>query len=223
MSKKLLVLLVAALLIIFGIVYAAYDIYKVLKPESLCKSECSKFGCDNHTAFNCTQDLIDLCFYKQYQDINIGVCGAQCRVNDDCNSSLKCVGNECKEPVCGDGECDKESGENCNTCPKDCTVESNEICCSGNIVEGKCCSDSDCDAANYEICQDYKCIVGPYCGDGNCDSNENCDTCKKDCRPNENQICCTGVIKTGDCCKDSQCEEGLDCKQNKCVVPSTTE
>lgn len=220
MSKRLLMLLIIALVMILGIVYASYEIYKAYQPESLCKSECSKGGCDNHTAFDCVLD-INKCYYKQLKDIELDVCGAECLTSDDCNDTLKCVNNECKEPVCGDEKCDKNIGENCGTCPKDCTMESGEICCSNKIVEGSCCSNSDCNELKYEICEDYKCIVGSYCGDGTCDSDENCENCKKDCRPSESEICCSGVIETGDCCKDSQCEEGLECSKHKCIVISS--
>ena len=223
MQKKEFILLAAVLIIVFGIVYAAYDIYKAFKPDSMCKSECSSDGCDNRTAFNCTIDKINGCYYKHYIEIKIGLCDARCRVNDDCNETSKCVSNECREPKCGDADCDKESGETCSSCPEDCVLDAGTICCYSKIVEGECCSDSECDETKYEICEDYKCAVGPYCGDGTCDSNENCDTCKKDCRPGEGQICCTGVIKTGDCCRDGQCEEWQDCKQNKCVVPTSEE
>ncbi|MBU0929563.1 MAG: hypothetical protein KJ623_00650 [Nanoarchaeota archaeon] len=221
MSKKLLLFLILAFVVILGIVYASYEIYKFYQPESLCKSECSKEGCDNHTTFDCVQD-INKCYYKQYKDKEIDVCGTECLTSDDCNGTLKCVSNECVEPRCGDEKCDKNNGENCNTCPEDCSMDSGEICCFSKIIEGECCSNSNCDESNYEICEDYRCIVGPYCGDGTCDEDlgENCETCKKDCRPSESEICCSGIIKTGDCCRDSQCEEGFDCKKNKCTLIS---
>lgn len=216
MSKKLFVYLAIAFVIILGIVYASYDIYKALAPEALCVDECKKDGCDNHTAFSCEKD-INNCYYKKLKEIEMGVCRVECLTSDDCNESLKCMDNECKAPECGDGRCDKDAGENCRECPEDCVVESGEICCLGKIEEGNCCSDSDC-KKEHEICDENKCVIGPYCGDGSCDENENCETCRKDCRPSESEVCCSGEIKTGDCCRDSQCEEGYDCKKNKCTA-----
>ena len=224
MKKSIIVLLIAILLIIIGIIYAAYDIYKAITPESLCKNECSSSGCDHQTAFNCTLDKIDGCYYKEYQEIQIGTCNAECLTSDDCNNTYKCINNICVKPTCGDGECDKDAGETCSSCPDDCKIDTGEKCCFGNIVEGTCCSDSDCSALNHEICSDNQCVVGPYCGDETCDNStgENCDTCKSDCSPSDSQVCCTGVIKDGDCCKDSQCDEGLECKKNVCTVVSSS-
>ncbi|MDD5651313.1 MAG: hypothetical protein PHF86_13015 [Candidatus Nanoarchaeia archaeon] len=218
--KKLSIGLTLALIIFIFICFAAYDFYKTLSPESKCVSECAKEGCDNQTGFSCIKD-INNCYYKQYKDKKVGICNAECLTSDDCNESLKCTDNKCLAPRCGDGRCDKDSGENCETCLEDCTLDSGTICCSGKIVEGSCCSNNNCFKL-HEICQDNQCVIGPYCGDKTCDSNENCETCRTDCKPSENQVCCTGVIKTGDCCKDSQCDEGKECKKNLCVVPSSS-
>lgn len=220
MNKKFVSVLILFLIIIVVIVYGAYDFYKTISPESLCVSECSEDGCDNQTAFLCVKD-INTCYYKQAKEIEIGLCGAECLTSDDCNESLKCNNNKCVEPKCGDGRCDKDADENCKTCLEDCPLDTGTICCSGKIVEGKCCSDSNC-FKEHEVCEDYQCVIGPYCGDKTCDEDEgeNCETCRTDCRPSETQVCCSGVIETGECCKDSQCEEYQDCKQHKCVASS---
>lgn len=83
MSRKLPIILIA-ILILFGlIVYAAYDIYTAVSPDSLCVDECNKQGCDNHTFFNCTKD-INNCYYKIYQELEIGLCDTECLTNDNC-------------------------------------------------------------------------------------------------------------------------------------------
>lgn len=225
MSKRI-VLLIAILIIIFGIVYVAYDIYKAVSPETLCTDKCSKAGCDNRTAFNCTKDRMTGCRYKENLEAEIGVCGVQCLTMDDCNESLKCTNNECVKPSCGDEKCDNEEGENCATCVIDCPVDSGSRCCYGKIVDGECCSISDCNELEHEICEENMCVVGPFCGDGKCDKEEeNCETCKKDCRPTESQVCCSGgVIEDGECCRDSQCDEdaGEECRKHECVVVSSS-
>lgn len=217
------ILLFLSLVVVLAITYAAYDIYKLYQPESLCVSECSKEGCENQTGFSCVKD-INNCYYKKYKDIEIGNCSAECLTSDDCNETLKCVSNKCVEPRCGDERCDKKAGEDCESCLEDCPLDSGTICCSGEIIDGTCCSNSDC-TKEHEICNDYTCEIGPYCGDETCDEEkgENCDTCKADCRPSETEKCCSGEIVTGDCCKDSQCEEdlGFECKKHKCTLVSS--
>jgi len=218
MQKKIPILLLLSLVIILAITYAAYDIYKAYQPESLCVSECSKDECENQTGFLCVKD-INRCYYKKYQEIQIGNCSAECLISDDCNETLKCVKNKCVEPKCGDEKCDKDAGEDCKTCVLDCPLDSGAICCDGKITDGNCCYNPDC-TKEHEICEENRCVIGPYCGDGTCDKDEgeNCEKCKQDCRPTETQKCCSGVTVDGDCCKDSQCEEFQNCKKNKCVA-----
>jgi len=91
--------------------------------------------------------------------------------------------------TCPNGICD--SGETCSSCSSDCPTGSGEVCCSGTIYTGDCCSQSDCSVG--EVCVSHSCqIPQPTCQSLNylC-----CDACASgshsgyddDC---PNQVCC---------------------------------
>lgn len=65
---------------------------------------------------------------------------------------------------CGDGTCQAGQGENCGNCPQDCTPQSGQVCCGGEIVDGECCTDADCEQGRQ--CQGHYCVSSTDGGDG---------------------------------------------------------
>ena len=75
---------------------------------------------------------------------------------------------------CGDGMCQEEQGENCESCPEDCTPAGGQVCCQGEIVDGECCTDADC--AGGRRCRDHYCVSAGDGGDaGAADGGEGDD------------------------------------------------
>ena len=58
--------------------------------------------------------------------------------------------------------------------------------------------------------------VSSYCGDGICNPNENCINCQSDCLDSEIEVCCSGVVYTGECCSDLDCSSGFECINHNC-------
>jgi len=56
-------------------------------------------------------------------------------------------------PQCGDSSCN--GAETCSTCPDDCPAGSGQVCCSGTLYTGNCCTDSDC--TSPQICSNHAC------------------------------------------------------------------
>ncbi|KAJ3119796.1 hypothetical protein HK098_005129 [Nowakowskiella sp. JEL0407] len=132
--------------------------------------------------------------------------------------------------LCGNGVCDREAGEWCRTCPKDCpcTVNcGNGICddgenrknCPGDCThQNSACGNGVCEnnanslRTNYYE-DAYNCPVDckkgfsyKYeCGDGICSVTESCFTCPKDCGTCAN-VCgdskCTGTETCLSCPRD---------------------
>ena len=59
-----------------------------------------------------------------------------------------------------------------------------------------------------------------YCGDGVCEGGEDCLTCPADCPTGSNQVCCSGVLYTGDCCDNSDCVSPETCVSHVCTLVS---
>jgi len=53
-----------------------------------------------------------------------------------------------------------------------------------------------------------------YCGDQTCNGLETCSSCPGDCTWQANEICCSGIIHTGNCCFDSDCTSPETCNIN---------
>ncbi|MBR9706534.1 hypothetical protein GOV14_05845 [Candidatus Pacearchaeota archaeon] len=153
---------------------------------------------------------------------------------------------------CGDGKQGTYSGyrlgtcvngeitsENCESCPEDYPTSSGEVCCSGNIFNGDCCSDSDCNS-DY-TCESYDCTASApssYCGDGTCDSDETCSSCSGDCGAcSPSSYCGDGTCDSDETCSscsddcgacngeycssNSNCESG-NCENNLCCLTGKT-
>ncbi len=116
---------------------------------------------------------------------------------------------------CGDGVCDHESAEECDSCPADCgacPVCGDGVCAqlaggleSCESCEADCgacseCGDGTCSAASGESCTSCPgdCGACEGCGDGTCAASETCASCAKDC----------GACKT---CGDGVCSAGESC------------
>ncbi len=92
-------------------------------------------------------------------------------------------------PVCGDGICTSDVGENYTNCPSDCPY-----------IAQSYCGDGICDANVGEYCTTCPsdCGVCVGCGDGVCSSTETCTSCAIDCNScNPVGSCCNNV--TGIC------------------------
>jgi hypothetical protein len=133
-----------------------------------------------------------------------------------------CVGHTCgtntiPQPSCGDGACG--SGETCSSCPSDCPTPSGQVCCSGVLRTGNCCQNTECPQG--QVCSNYICS-GPVCGNGNCESGETCSSCPSDCPTPSGQVCCSGVLRTGNCCQSTECQQGQSCVNNVCTAVSNS-
>ena len=58
------------------------------------------------------------------------------------------------------------------------------------------------------------------CGDGVCEGGENCGTCPADCPIGAGQICCSGILYSGDCCGNSDCTLPETCNNHICSEPT---
>lgn len=177
-----------------------------------------------------------------------GVCGFPFENKTNC--PVDCAGTVPKFK-CGDGVCNAGDGEDCRTCPEDCSGKLN-----GNRNKRYCCGDST-------PCSDKRCRRGRRtcssvrmgdeqwecgdgictgsvetaatcsndctdtgcCGDGICNANEDCTTCPQDCRGkkrnNGTYKFCCGG-KTS--CSDRRCRNGrFQCTgDSSCTVGSYT-
>lgn len=127
---------------------------------------------------------------------------------EECDSCMMDCG-AC--PVCGDGTCVKGELESCELCPEDCGA------CSA-------CGDGKCEALSGESCESCAADCGacPGCGDGTCNEAETCATCPGDC--GACKTCGDGVCGAGETC--GNCEDDCDpcekCGDGDCEGNETT-
>ena len=98
---------------------------------------------------------------------------------------------------CGDGICSPKDGEDCSTCPSDCTDDTAcNLCGDGVIDEGEDCNEPGLSCASGE-CVGCRCL--PLCGDGIVDFGEQCDgdSCCNDDRTLMDTPECTGAADAG--------------------------
>lgn len=122
--------------------------------EDDCKSDercfnnkCEKDRCDDgvqgtyENCENCPKDFLKEGLYCCNKQVIKGSCCSD--VN--CDKDEICENNVCKAvPKCGDSICQTEIGENCGNCTVDCQTPKDNVCCSGNIVQGNCCTNEQC-------------------------------------------------------------------------------
>jgi len=202
-------------------------------------------NCPNDCSATCTSD----CNGKVCGDDGCGgTCGA-CPTGQTCDS----VTGQCSagQRICDyDNVCEPINGEDCGTCPADCTCSPNQTCqnnhcvanCTPNCQTGLCGSDGcggTCACAANQICKDQlcctfmgnSCVCGiawssvnmSRCGGRNCcDSSETCcnGSCVND--PNHQKTPCGNT-----CCNSNQyCCDGACLQRNPngkdtCYVPQT--
>ncbi len=148
---------------------------------------------------------------------NVG--SPQCPEGYECNAGNICVKEgTCPSEVpgcqtsssCGDGRCNAQEGETCQTCEKDC---------------GKCqpgCGDGEC-TAPQEDCGTCPADCGacpPVCGDDNCELPETQATCPQDCSSTH---CGNGKCETGETVSNcpADCKAQPVCGDGKCELPET--
>ena len=92
----------------------------------------------------------------------------------------------------------------------------------GSGSDSTTCDDSVCDLGECGTCPS-DCDLSDCCGDGTCQSDvgENCANCPTDCPTGSNQVCCSGVLYTGDCCDNSDCVSPETCVSYICTLAST--
>ncbi|MFC1611087.1 MopE-related protein [Myxococcota bacterium] len=176
----------------------------------------------------------------EYVTVSVASCGdTHCNGEEDCQSCPSDCG-----ACCGDGTCTPAYTEDCESCPADCPTGAGEVCCSGTLHDGDCCESSDC--TSPDTCEDYLC-TSPLCGDTTCNGEEDClscpddcgeccgdsvcnavhgedcDTCPSDCPTAGDEVCCSGVLHSGDCCDNQDCSAPDTCVGWSCLPPSTCE
>ncbi|MDF1562683.1 MAG: hypothetical protein P1V51_06550 [Deltaproteobacteria bacterium] len=128
----------------------------------------------------------------------------QCRVDDDCSGTLRCVSGSCEDlgptPCTSDGEC--PTGQTCQA----------GFCEAGSSL---CASDLDCDAG-----QTCDLFTGACVGSGGCQSDAQCappgTICQANaCVPGCQTVPCSGVEicnqTTGRCEADPGCSSDSQC------------
>ena len=150
-------------------------------------------------------------------------CGGSCA---ECGVHFTCEDGQCiYQPYCGDGLCDLETDETCESCPGDCGCDCGEQCIQGACVyvacDGKECGNSGCSGSCGDCDADHVCV------DGICE--EYCvpeclfaDGTPKECGPNGCGSIC-GYCPYGYQCDDGLCEaycvplcEGKQCGFDGC-------
>ena len=143
---------------------------------------------------------------------------------------------------CGNGLCEPEYQETCQTCVFDCACGCGEECQQGTCIYTACdaleCGDDGCGGncgtcEEHYSCADGKCVYVPWCGDEDCNGNETCNTCPLDCgiccgdgecTPEYNEDCSSCQIDCGcacgEECQDGTCVftacDGLECGDDGC-------
>lgn len=99
---------------------------------------------------------------------------------------------------CGDGICSPEAGEDCSTCPTDCTDDTAcNLCGDGVIDEGEDCNEPGLTCVTG-VCVGCRCLT--TCGDGIVDPGEQCDgdsCCNDDCTLMDTPECTGGTDSGG--------------------------
>jgi len=121
-------------------------------------------------------------------------CGGGC---GECSEHFACADGLCVyQPWCGDGTCDTDLLEDCETCTADCPCGCGETCADGTCAfmacEGKECGENGCGGScgicpgAQDQCLDGQCICQPACEGKQCGD----DGCGGQCGPCPNGEAC---------------------------------
>ncbi|NOZ87938.1 MAG: LamG domain-containing protein [Deltaproteobacteria bacterium] len=173
--------------------------------------ECGDDGCGNSCGA-CGSDLTcsraGLCAEP---GSCLGSCGGQapsgCMCDDKCMERGDCCPDRCDHcqdlvtcSTCGNGNCDKDKGENCDNCAADCSCATGEKCYNGMCCipgcKGRECGDDGCGGSCGEcgqgsICDAFegKCTSGLGCAPSD---EPGCLGCKcEPCVCSQRPECCT--------------------------------
>ncbi len=169
-------------------------------------------GCGGCPCESCVCNMDSFCCYFAWDSLCVGECIDMC---GGCS-------------LCGNGNCDPEEAENCDTCPEDCACPGGEVCNGGVCCEPQCagleCGDDGCGGL-CGTCEGGTCFGGtccfPQCGGKAC-GDDGCGGSCGECPPFDKcvngacEICvpdCTdkncGTDGCGGSCGD--CEYGEFC------------
>ncbi|MBM4371486.1 MAG: hypothetical protein FJ098_07515, partial [Deltaproteobacteria bacterium] len=183
--------------------------------------ECDEFCCGNW------DDWCDVeCSGTSCGD---GVC-------QPCEDETTCAGDcAAPDPVCGDGICTADAGEDSHSCCEDCgncaahgcgdICECDPFCCSDwdewcdLECAGTSCGDDICQPCETEdSCAEDCAAPDPFCGDGICtaDAGEDATTCCEDCGNCSMRGCADVCVCDPFCCAswDEWCE--VECNGTSC-------
>ena len=118
-------------------------------------------------------------------------CGGTC---GKCGNHYQCEDGKCVlQKYCGDGTCDTNKGENCESCPDDCACDGGEVCfqqqCCAPQCAGSNCGDDGCGGTCWKG-QGTECSDGLECTDDQCASGV-----------------CRHTLQSGFCVIDNVCYE----------------
>ncbi|MFC1611625.1 PKD domain-containing protein [Myxococcota bacterium] len=177
---------------------AANVLFKWVTVTAVCTPDCTGKECGDDgcggSCGSCTDPFV----------CDSGTC--ECPADlEDCSGT--CVDLQTNDDHCG--ECD-------NTCDAD------KVCDLG-VCSLPPCGDTICNG--IEDCSTCSDDCGECCGDVSCTAThgENCDTCPLDCPTDGDEVCCAGVLHSGDCCEDQDCSVPDTCIGWSCLPPSTCE
>jgi hypothetical protein len=216
--------------------------------------ECGDDGCDGscgscNVGYTC---LSNTCVEVGDEDSCVGHCGdasSNCYCDDLCFVLDTCCDDVCtacpelEDCNCGNGSCEPDLDEDCDTCAEDCACEG----CANECVDGECistlCLDKDCgddgcggscgecnkpDAfcVNAAACvfgtcmidvQPFYCVVGDSCVPSGTENPD--EPCQK-CITNDSQVGWSNLPDDTDCGNDKTCYEGkccnYDCEGKQC-------
>jgi len=139
--------------------------------------------------FILTLSLVEgICYWCNNGDCNGNCEPEETNYCDDCST----------RPNCGDGYCDLQNGENCNTCAKDCRGCNGASCTSGyNCDTGFCCG------APNGIC-----VATIECQPG---ATQPCSTNPPKIRTCSNTCLWGSCTQTVACIQHSQCDDNNIC------------